>query len=80
MKIQIIDNYYCLIGENKKENWKILSEAKPNYLFFHLNKFPSCFVILQTDVSVKLNIIRKCAQICLENTKTCLISTLITQQ
>jgi len=72
MKEIIVENLRCFIGKNAKENWYILSRAKPMDLFFHLSEFPSCYVILETKVEENFldeNILAQCARICLENTK-----------
>jgi predicted ribosome quality control (RQC) complex YloA/Tae2 family protein len=69
MKSIQVENYTCLVGGNAKENWDILRQAKKGYTFFHLSSFPSCYVILQTEEDVDQDILERCAQICLENTK-----------
>lgn len=69
MKVIEVENYICLVGQNAKENWSLLTNAKQKHIFFHLSSFPSCYVILQTDEKVNDDIIAQCARICLENTK-----------
>ena len=69
MKIYKVGNYICIVGNNAKENWELLEQAEPNHLFFHLTSFPSCYVILQTEEKVGINIIETCSRVCLENTK-----------
>ena len=69
MKIIHIENYTAIIGQNSQENWKILSSAKQKYTLFHLSKFPSCYLILQTEDTVNPDILNKCAQLCLQHTK-----------
>lgn len=69
MKIETVQNYKCVVGKSKEENWKLLDESNPNYLFFHLTSFPSCYVILQTEEKVDNNVIIECASLCLNNTK-----------
>jgi predicted ribosome quality control (RQC) complex YloA/Tae2 family protein len=69
MKEYKVANYTCLVGGNAKENWEILGKAKQKYRFFHLSAFPSCYVILQTEEEVDKDILKECAEICLENTK-----------
>jgi len=44
--IQNDDNTTFYIGENAKDNFNILSQAKQNDLWFHLSKCSSPFVIL----------------------------------
>ena len=36
-----------LIGENAKDNWDILNDAKQNWIWFHLDNFSSPYVIMQ---------------------------------
>lgn len=72
MKIQKIqDKYICKIGKNKTENWQLLSNSKPEHIFFHLSSFPSCYVILEckTNTKMTLDILEECAKICKQNTK-----------
>jgi predicted ribosome quality control (RQC) complex YloA/Tae2 family protein len=56
-----------IIGKNKEDNWKIFSEADPMDLWFHLDKFPSCYVILKGDYSKER--IQLAAELCKNNTK-----------
>ena len=48
MKIEIFNNIQIIIGENAEENWKII-DFNSNYTWLHLNSFPSCHVIIQSD-------------------------------
>ena len=36
-------------GENAIENWNLLDESSEDDIFFHLSKFPSCYVIMKTN-------------------------------
>jgi predicted ribosome quality control (RQC) complex YloA/Tae2 family protein len=56
-----------IIGKNKEDNWKIFDEASQTDLWFHLDKFPSCYVILKGETT-KENI-NLAAQTCKNNTK-----------
>lgn len=38
-----------VIGKDAESNWKIFEEADENHLWFHLNSFPSCHVIIKSD-------------------------------
>lgn len=58
---------HIIIGKNKENNWKIFDEASNTDLWFHLDKFPSCYVILK-DNFTKENIY-KAAEQCKLNTK-----------
>jgi len=76
MKEIVIEGYKCVIGGNAKENWEILGKSKQKHLFFHLTSFSSCYVILQTEEKVSKDVLYKCAEVCLENTKKRGISSL----
>jgi hypothetical protein len=83
--IRLDENWLCIIGKNRKENWKILEDTQKeinkelkeettnNVFFFHLSSFPSCFVILKSKEKISdhpgIEIIKKASLICLENTK-----------
>ena len=67
--VQITENLQCRIGKNAIENWQLLDESKPEYMFFHLAYFPSCYVILKCNSDPGGDIIKECALICKENTK-----------
>lgn len=49
MKEVFIQNIKALIGSNANENWNILELSKPEYVFFHLSSFPSCYLILESE-------------------------------
>lgn len=57
------------IGKNANDNWKILDEACPQHIFFHLSSFPSCYVIFECDDQPSDEIIEHCARTCKEHTK-----------
>ena len=47
-------NYIFYIGENAKENWELLdkfSKINDEYIWFHLNSFPSPYVIVNTTIN-----------------------------
>lgn len=49
MKTIIYNNIQFVIGQNAQDNWIILDEAykiNNNFIWFHLNSFPSCYVIM----------------------------------
>jgi len=69
MKIVFIENLKCIVGQNAKENWEIFSTVNPEYLLFHLSSFPSCYVILETDIDPSIDIIKLVAILCKQNTK-----------
>lgn len=69
MKTIQIEEFTCFVGQNAKENWCLLDRSNSKDIFFHLSSFPSCYVILRTNNNVDGNIIKRCAEICKENTK-----------
>lgn len=48
---EIISNniikYEFIVGQNAKENWKIIDDADGNDIWLHINNFPSCHVIIK---------------------------------
>ena len=42
-----MDDLEILIGQNKKHNWEIYDNSNDLDVLFHLNSFPSCYVILK---------------------------------
>lgn len=62
--------YSIKIGKNSKQNWKIIEEASPNDIWFHLaDDRPSCHVILAVnDGLVPKQVIKHCCVLCKENT------------
>lgn len=68
MKTYTVNDIECIVGENAHDNWKILSNAKQNDLFFHLSKFSSCYVIAKCENPI-IEEIRDIARICRDHTK-----------
>lgn len=68
MKKGYIQNFQYILGNSAEENWEILDLSQEYHILFHLQSFPSCYLILNCD-NPNLEIIKKCAEICLENTK-----------
>tara|TARA_B100000902_G_scaffold400037_1_gene474878 strand:- start:3839 stop:4183 length:345 start_codon:yes stop_codon:yes gene_type:complete len=53
MKIFEYENIQYYIGETAKENWELLDtllQENSDYIWFHLNSFPSSYVIMKTDL------------------------------
>ena len=48
MKVIELENGFCKIGESAQENWDIIKESNQNDLWFHIDKLPSCHVVLST--------------------------------
>ena len=55
------------VGKNAKENWKLLEENQ-EYIWFHLDSFPSCYVIC-CDENPSKELLLYGAQLCKLNTK-----------
>jgi len=77
MKVAEYNEIIYYIGENAKDNWDILDNCiKINemYIWFHLNSFPSCYVIMcstieqikETDIN---NYLYYGAELCKNNSK-----------
>jgi len=62
-----IEGHKVLIGRNKNENKKILSLAKANDIWFHIQGIPSSHVIIKTDKqSLPQSIIQTAAKLCVD--------------
>ncbi len=62
-----IEGYKVLIGRNKKENKKLLSLAKANDIWMHIQAIPSSHVIIKTDKqSIPGSVIRNAAKLCVD--------------
>ena len=51
MKTIIYNNIQFTFGQNAQDNWNILEQLEKinnNYIMFHLNSFPSCYVIMHS--------------------------------
>ena len=71
MKVLFIDNVVVKLGENAKENWELVQQAKhvnPNYHWLHLNSFPSGHAILETS-EPSPTLLQTAGQFCKSNTK-----------
>ena len=81
MKIEEYNGVYYYIAKTAQENWDLLDKSKiinSNYIWFHLNSFPSCYVIMYdtlknlkdkyNEIDVELYL-HYGAQLCKNNTK-----------
>ena len=73
----IFENTKFLIGQNSQENWNLLDSCNKinnEYIWFHLNSFPSCYVIMCSplnDISCiesKNILLNYGAELCKQNT------------
>ena len=77
MREIIYNDIKYIIGQNAQENWNILDEGykiNNNYIWFHLNSFPSCYVIMYSSIEeLKDNSLNDYltygANLCKQNTK-----------
>ena len=46
-------NAIIKIGLNAKNNWELLDESNNNDLWFHLDNYPSCYVIVSINKNKK---------------------------
>lgn len=61
------DETIIKIGSNAKENWQLV-DSDESFTWLHLNSYPSCHVVIETDEPTQEEIIFA-AQLCKENTK-----------
>ena len=61
MKVIIFEGATYHLGTNSNDNWEILDKSKQNWIWFHVNKFPSGYVILQESLN---NLKKNNHQIC----------------
>ena len=67
--MKLLDHYDKTIklGQNAKENWELLN-TNENFIWMHLNSFPSGHVIIECD-NPSDEMLYLCAVYCKENTK-----------
>ena len=68
MKTFTVEEIGIILGENANENEQVINESHPDFIWLHLDKFPSGHVVIQSNV-VSQQILQIAAQKCLENTK-----------
>ena len=79
MKTTEYENIVFCVGETAKENWELLDRLRqenPDYVWFHLNSFPSPYVIMKTtliELSSNEKLLQDCllyaATLCKQNTR-----------
>lgn len=56
MRVFQVNEVLYIMGNDAKENWKILDDAKDNDVWVHLSGYPSSYIIIKNmNQSVKLN-------------------------
>ena len=56
------------VGKNAEDNWRIVKESEDNWLWFHLNSFPSAHLVIK-DENPPTEYILKAANIIKNNSK-----------
>lgn len=76
MKVEQYSNnsgeWTIFIGKNRDENWKIIDDACPTDIWFHMQDIPSCHVVLKTTYPIKdvdKDVLKHCALLCKMNSK-----------
>lgn len=72
MKFTRMEGVLYKMGQNAAENWELLDKAAGDDIFFHLTKFPSCYVIMEVDdrdKDISLDMCIAGAEICKAGTK-----------
>ena len=76
MKLNSFNNIEYYIGENAQDNWDLFEKSKEineNYIWFHLNSFPSPYVIMYATMddikAMRESYLNYGAILCLENSK-----------
>lgn len=72
MTIITYNDISFVLGKNSRENWEILDEyskINSNYIWFHLNSFPSGYVIMLSENINDYNLLNYGALLCKDNTK-----------
>jgi hypothetical protein len=68
--IEDIGDISYLLGKNRESNWKIYQESSQKNTIFHLDKFPSAYVIASVPIeSLTKSQIMIGANLCKANTK-----------
>ena len=64
MKMSKRNDVIFWMGENAKENWKLLENANVNDIWVHLMDYPSCYVVIHHDEKITDNDIMYAGQLC----------------
>tara|TARA_B100000524_G_scaffold268153_1_gene147178 strand:- start:6086 stop:6409 length:324 start_codon:yes stop_codon:yes gene_type:complete len=68
MKQFEINDTIVRLGETAKENWSLIDEADDQYIWMHLNSFPSGHIIIEGS-DLDNEILNEAAILCKQNTK-----------
>lgn len=67
MKVEEFNDTTIILGQNAQENWNLIN-FDCDYIWLHLNSFPSCHVIIE-DNNPEQEVLEYAAQLCKDNTK-----------
>ena len=68
MKMETFEEKIIKIGQSAKENWDLIDNSIQNYIWLHLNSFPSCHIVIE-DENPSNELLLEGARLCKENTK-----------
>jgi predicted ribosome quality control (RQC) complex YloA/Tae2 family protein len=70
MKVVEEDGTVYWIGKNAQDNWDIIKKSEQNWMWFHLDKFPSSHVIICKNVEeVSKEEINNACKLVIDNSK-----------
>jgi len=68
MKNEIFEETCIKIGERAQENWDLIDSSNKNYIWIHLNSFPSCHIVIENENPTN-ELLLEGARLCKDNTK-----------
>ena len=68
MKMEIFEEKIIKIGQSAKENWYLIDNSNQNYIWLHLDSFPSCHIVIE-DENPSNELLLEGARLCKEYTK-----------
>ena len=68
MKMETFEDKIIKIGQSAKENWDLIDNSNQNYIWLHLDSFPSCHVVIE-DENPSNELLLESARLCKEYTK-----------
>ena len=68
MKTKIFEETIIKIGESAQENWDLIDSSNENYIWIHLNSFPSCHIVIENE-NPSNELLLEGSRLCKDNTK-----------
>jgi predicted ribosome quality control (RQC) complex YloA/Tae2 family protein len=68
MKMETFEEKIIKIGQSAKENWDLIDNSNKNYIWLHLDSFPSCHIVIE-DENPSNELLLEGARLCKDNTK-----------